>query len=179
MLAICPFRWCAVGPSSLVTGKPETAERDGGVCCRRWTSGRLQPPCGCVPVWRRPNYLIAPVTNAMPLFQLSTTDPGSDNAELIPASPASLAQEANLECWLERSPWAIAQEPLLIIGRQPCARYQRAVPRSTGDRQGWQSGHHRAEKGTHAAAKLSLNCLSTRPGTNSAATTYLIWPRST
>jgi len=54
----------------------------------------------------------------MPLFQLSTTDPACDTAVLIAASPASLAQEANLESWLERSPWAIAQESLLIIGRQ-------------------------------------------------------------
>src|SRR5262249_44771706 len=30
-------------------------------------------------------------------------------------------QEANLESWLENSPWAIAQEPLLIIGRQASA----------------------------------------------------------
>ncbi|SRR5258708_5005133 len=57
----------------------------------------------------------------MPIFQLSTHDASSPLAELIEALPASLAQEANLESWLENSPWAITQEPLLIIGRQTLA----------------------------------------------------------
>src|SRR5258708_86951 len=59
--------------------------------------------------------------NAMPIYQLSSTDASSPSAELIEALPASLAQEANLESWLEHSPWAITQEPLLIIGRQDSA----------------------------------------------------------
>jgi hypothetical protein len=57
----------------------------------------------------------------MPIFQLSTTDASSPTAELIEARPASLSEEAHLESWLENSPWAIAQEPLLIIGRQASA----------------------------------------------------------
>jgi hypothetical protein len=59
--------------------------------------------------------------SVMPIFQLSTPDPSSPTAELVEALPASLTQEANLESWLENSPWAITQEPLLIIGRQPSA----------------------------------------------------------
>jgi hypothetical protein len=57
----------------------------------------------------------------MPIFQLSTPDASSPTAELVVALPASLTQEANLESWLENSPWAITQEPLLIIGRQTSA----------------------------------------------------------
>jgi hypothetical protein len=59
--------------------------------------------------------------NVMPIFQLSTPDESSPTAQLVEALPASLAQEANLESWLENSPWAITQEPLLIIGRQASA----------------------------------------------------------
>jgi hypothetical protein len=60
--------------------------------------------------------------NAMPIFHLSSPDEFSPSGELIEALPASLPQEANLESWLENSPWAITQEPLLIIGRQASAQ---------------------------------------------------------
>jgi hypothetical protein len=55
------------------------------------------------------------------MFQLTTPDSGSPTAELIEAVPALLDQEKHLECRHENSPWAIAQEPLLIIGRQTSA----------------------------------------------------------
>jgi hypothetical protein len=57
----------------------------------------------------------------MPMFQLTTPDVSSREAQLIEAVPAALDQEKYLECWLENSPWAIAKEPLLIIGRQTSA----------------------------------------------------------
>jgi hypothetical protein len=59
--------------------------------------------------------------NPMPIFQLSTPDQSSPTAELVEALPATLSQEANLESWLENSPWAITQEPLLVIARQASA----------------------------------------------------------
>ena len=40
---------------------------------------------------------------------------------MIPAEKTSLELEKHLECWIENSPWAIAQEPLLVIGRQTSA----------------------------------------------------------
>ncbi|MDM8522872.1 hypothetical protein QUF80_05810 [Desulfococcaceae bacterium HSG8] len=57
----------------------------------------------------------------MPIFKLKKENNDIENAVLIPASKTSLELEKHLECWLENSPWAIAQEPLLIIGRQTTA----------------------------------------------------------
>ena len=54
----------------------------------------------------------------MPIFKLKTTGDDISNAELIEASKTNLDLEEHLELWLERSPWAIAKEPLLLIGRQ-------------------------------------------------------------
>lgn len=42
-------------------------------------------------------------------------------AELELAKPAKLPLEKYLENWLEKNPWALAEEPLLIIGRQTSA----------------------------------------------------------
>lgn len=57
----------------------------------------------------------------MPIFKLKKENNSIEDAELIPAEKTSLELEKHLECWLENSPWAIAQEPLLIIGRQTSA----------------------------------------------------------
>lgn len=57
----------------------------------------------------------------MPIFKLKKRNNDISNAELIPASKTNLDLEQHLENWLEHSPWAIAQEPLLLIGRQTSA----------------------------------------------------------
>jgi len=57
----------------------------------------------------------------MPIFKLKKEDDSIENAMLVPASKTNLELEKHLEGWLENSPWAIAQEPLLIIGRQTTA----------------------------------------------------------
>ena len=54
----------------------------------------------------------------MPIFKLKKEKNSIENAVLIPAKKTSLELERHLESWLENSPWAVAQEPLLIIGRQ-------------------------------------------------------------
>ena len=41
---------------------------------------------------------------------------------MIESSRIQLEKEAQLEDWLTDSPWAIAEESLLIIGRQTTAR---------------------------------------------------------
>lgn len=56
----------------------------------------------------------------MPIFKLKNEN-NIERAILVPAEKTTLELEAHLECWLENSPWAIAQEPLLIIGRQASA----------------------------------------------------------
>ena len=56
----------------------------------------------------------------MPIFKLKQED-NIENAFLIPTKKTSLELERHLECWLENSPWAIAQEPIIIIGRQESA----------------------------------------------------------
>lgn len=56
----------------------------------------------------------------MPIFKLKQEN-DIEKAILISAERTNLELEAHLECWLENSPWAIAQEPLLIIGRQTSA----------------------------------------------------------
>ena len=57
----------------------------------------------------------------MPIFKLKKENNNIEKAILVPAEKTTLELEAHLECWLENSPWAIAQEPLLIIGRQTSA----------------------------------------------------------
>ena len=57
----------------------------------------------------------------MALFKLRKTGDHISQGELIEASHTSLELEQHLECWLEKSPWAIAEEPLLVIGRQTSA----------------------------------------------------------
>lgn len=58
----------------------------------------------------------------MAIFKLSTSDLSSPDAQLSRATITALELEANLERWLENSPTAIAQVPLLIIERQAVAR---------------------------------------------------------
>jgi hypothetical protein len=60
-------------------------------------------------------------SKSMALFKLKATEGDISQAELVEASHTSLNLEQHLECWLEKSPWAIAEEPLLVIGRQPSA----------------------------------------------------------
>ncbi len=57
----------------------------------------------------------------MPIFKLKQENNSIENAVLVPAAKTPLELEKHLEGWLENSPWAIAQEPLLIIGRQTTA----------------------------------------------------------
>jgi len=57
----------------------------------------------------------------MPIFKLKKENASIENAVLVQAAKTSLELEKHLEGWLENSPWAIAQEPLLIIGRQTTA----------------------------------------------------------
>jgi len=57
----------------------------------------------------------------MPIFKLKKRNNNVENGVLIPAEKTSIELEKHLEGWLENSPWAIAQEPLLIIGRQTSA----------------------------------------------------------
>jgi hypothetical protein len=57
----------------------------------------------------------------MALFKLKGISSDPHLAELELAKPAKLALEKHLENWLEKNPWALAEEPLLIIGRQTSA----------------------------------------------------------
>jgi len=57
----------------------------------------------------------------MAIFKLKRNDGDLIDAELIEATKKDLDLEKHLECWLEKSPWAIAQEPLIWIGRQTTA----------------------------------------------------------
>lgn len=57
----------------------------------------------------------------MPIFKLKVKGQDLSDAELIEASKTNIDLENHLEAWLERSPWAIAQEPLMVIGRQSSA----------------------------------------------------------
>lgn len=57
----------------------------------------------------------------MAIFKLQKKGKDLSNAELVEASKTDLNWEEHLEGWLEQSPWAIAQEPILIIGRQTTA----------------------------------------------------------
>ncbi|NVM56147.1 MAG: hypothetical protein HWN66_20795 [Candidatus Helarchaeota archaeon] len=57
----------------------------------------------------------------MPIFKLRKKGKDLSNAELIEAPKTKLNLEKHLEGWLEQSPCAIAQEPILIIGRRSTA----------------------------------------------------------
>ena len=57
----------------------------------------------------------------MALFKLKGISSDPQVAELELAKPAKLSLEKHLENWLEKNPWALAEEPLLIIGRQTSA----------------------------------------------------------
>jgi hypothetical protein len=57
----------------------------------------------------------------MAIFKLQKNGDNISNAELIEASKTDIDLELHLESWLEKSPWAIAQEPLIWIGRQTTA----------------------------------------------------------
>jgi hypothetical protein len=57
----------------------------------------------------------------MAIFKLKTNGDDISNAELVEASKTNMDLELHLESWLEKSPWAIAQEPLIWIGRQTSA----------------------------------------------------------
>ena len=50
----------------------------------------------------------------MPIHKLEMKDHNMSAAQLIETSKTNIDLEKHLEGWLERSPWAIAQEPLLI-----------------------------------------------------------------
>jgi len=63
----------------------------------------------------------------MPIFKLKQTGRQISQAELVEASKVKLDLEAHLESWLAQSPWAIAQEPILVIGRQPTASNEDAT----------------------------------------------------
>src|SRR5215469_16150689 len=54
----------------------------------------------------------------MAIFRLEVEDNNLSKAGLVVAQETSLKLETYLESWLERSPWALAQEPILWIGRQ-------------------------------------------------------------
>lgn len=55
----------------------------------------------------------------MPIFRLEGDD--ITNSELVIAEETNLELESHLEDWLENSPLALAQEPILWIGRQTSA----------------------------------------------------------
>jgi hypothetical protein len=57
----------------------------------------------------------------MPIFKLKRKGNDISDAELVEASKTDLDLEKYLESWLEQSPWALAQEPILLIGRQATA----------------------------------------------------------
>jgi len=57
----------------------------------------------------------------MALFKLKGISSDPHVAELELAKPSKMALEKHLENWLEKNPWAVAEEPLLIIGRQTSA----------------------------------------------------------
>jgi hypothetical protein len=63
----------------------------------------------------------------MAIFRLKTEDGDLSKAELIIAQKTNLELETHLEGWLERSPWAIAQEPILWIGRQTTASVEDGI----------------------------------------------------
>ena len=56
----------------------------------------------------------------MPIFRLEGED--ISNAKLVIAQETDLELESHLEDWLENSPWALAQEPILWVDRQSSAK---------------------------------------------------------
>ncbi|MFQ6041844.1 MAG: hypothetical protein ACE5PV_13380, partial [Candidatus Poribacteria bacterium] len=63
----------------------------------------------------------------MAIFRLKVEDGDLSNAELVIAQQTNLDLEIHLESWLEHSPWALAQEPILWIGRQTTAPVEEGV----------------------------------------------------
>lgn len=63
----------------------------------------------------------------MAIFRLKVEDGDLCNAELVIAQKTNLELEIHLESWIERSPWALAQEPILWIGRQTTALVEEGV----------------------------------------------------
>jgi len=61
------------------------------------------------------------------IYKLKASGNDLANAELVEASKTTLDLEKHLESWLERSPLAIAQEPLLVIGRQTSAHVEGGI----------------------------------------------------
>ena len=57
----------------------------------------------------------------MAIFKLQINGNDLSSAELVHAPKTNLKLEEYLEGWLEQSPWAIAEETILIIGRQTTA----------------------------------------------------------
>ena len=63
----------------------------------------------------------------MGIFKLQITGQDISEAELVEAPKTSLDLEKHLESWLERSPWALAEEPFLWISRQSTANLEQGV----------------------------------------------------
>ncbi len=57
----------------------------------------------------------------MAIFKLRQSGNDISEAELVEASKTNIDLEKHLEGWLARSPWAIAEEPVIVIGRQTSA----------------------------------------------------------
>lgn len=63
----------------------------------------------------------------MSLYKLNCQGGELSTGQLTPAAESTIEVEKHLESWLERSPWAVFEEPLLIIGRQPSAKTMEAT----------------------------------------------------
>lgn len=61
----------------------------------------------------------------MPIFRLEGGD--ISKAKLVIAQETNLELESHLEDWLQNSPWALAQEPILWIGRQTSASVEEST----------------------------------------------------
>lgn len=57
----------------------------------------------------------------MAIFNLQVEGNDLSRGELVAASEMELSLELHLESWLEKSPWSLAEEPFLWIGKQPSA----------------------------------------------------------
>jgi len=60
----------------------------------------------------------------MPIYKLKRRGDELADSELVEAAKTNLDLELHLESWLEKSPWAIAQEPIIVIGRQTTAHLE-------------------------------------------------------
>lgn len=58
----------------------------------------------------------------MPLYKLDCPKGKLPDGVLKPAAETAIDVESHLESWLEHSPWAVLEEPLLIIARQASAK---------------------------------------------------------